>query len=209
MEWNTDKIGFLHRPDDFLGSFTNDLMQLRHEQQVREKLQNLKDSLAAEENPTKAMFILNKRDHVQFLRNNIEIFKQQKEYESALLRLYRRKNGPFSTPNELDTWKEFFALVDRDLILQLGEPLSFTSATLYRGSVIGTSRALSWSPDYENASQFADRCKDPTLGGGQLFEVDVTEAHALVYLTDKNDREIILDPEFINSAEIRPFSMDE
>ena len=209
MEWNTNKIGFLHRPDDFLGSFTNDLMQLRHEKQVREKLQNLKDSLAAEENPTRAMLILNKRDHVQFLRNNIEIFRQHEEFESALLRLYRRKNGPFSTPNDLDTWKEFFALVDRDLILQLGVPLPFTSTIVYRGSVIGTNRALSWSPDHKRATQFAERCKDPALGGGQLFEVDVAAANTLVYLTDKTDHEIILDPEFINSAEIRPFSNDK
>ena len=205
MRWNTSKVGFLHRPDDFLGQFTNDLMQLRHEKQVQEKLKQLKSALDAEQNPTKAMLILNKLDHIQFLENNIDIFREHGEFESALLRLYRRKNGPFATPNNLDTWKRFFSLVDKDLIRQQGEEIQFKSTTLYRGSVIGTNRSLSWSPDRERALLFAERCKDPNLGGGETFCVDVTNSEVLVYLTDKADHEIIVNPEFIEQADIKSF----
>ena len=206
MKWNTNKIGFLHRPDDFLGQFTNDLMQLRHEKQVQEKLTKLKDALDAEENPTTAMLLLNKLDHIQFLENNIDTFRAHGEFESALLRLYRRKNGPFSTPNNLDTWKRFFSLVDPTLMRQQGEEIVFQSATLYRGSVIGTSRSLSWSPDRERAIACARRCEDPNLGGGETFSVEVSNSDLLVYLTDKGDEEIIVSPEFIEHAEIKPFT---
>ena len=205
MKWNTSKIGFLHRPDDFLGQFTNDLMQLRHEKQVQEKLTKLKDALDAEENPTTAMLLLNKLDHIQFLENNIDTFRAHGEFESALLRLYRRKNGPFSTPNNLDTWKRFFSQVDPVMMRQQGEEIVFQSATLYRGSVIGTSRSLSWSPDRERAVAFARRCEDPNLGGGETFSVEVSNSDLLVYLTDKGDEEIIVSPEFIEHADIKPF----
>lgn len=209
MRWNVTNIGFLHRPDDFLGSFENDKMQLRHEQQVQLKLKKIKDALDEEDDPLKAMLILNKLDHIQFLLNNVERFREFGNFETAVLRLYHRKNGPFSTPDDLPTWTNFFKLCDRKLLREKGDPIPFSTSTVYRGSVIGTNRCLSWSPDLERAQWFANRWKDPERGGGNIYEVDVTEEHALAYLTDRHEKEIILDPDFIANAEIRDFVIVE
>ena len=209
MRWNINKIGFLHQPEDFLGSFDNDKMQQRHEEQVRQKLERIKTNLAAEKNPLRAMLSLNKRDHVQFLQNNAEAFRAAGEFETAVLTLYRRKNGPYSSPDDMPTWSDFFRKCDRDRLLEKGVPITFRSATVYRGAVIGSKRSLSWSPDRTRAHWYADRWRDPGLGSGQIHEVDITPADLLVYLTDKHEEEIILRPDFIDSAEIRPFSADD
>ncbi len=208
MRWNISNIGFLHQPEDFLGSFDNDIMQLRHEQQIRMKLEKIKSALDQEKNALKAMLLLNSRDHIQFLQNNIESFLADGELESAVLKLYRRKNGPFSTPSDIETWSPFFRRCDKKRLYDRGEPVSFTQATVYRGATIGSARSLSWSPDRTRALWYADRWKDPELGGGKLFEVDITASDFLVYLTDKHEKEIILTPDFVETAAIRPFSAD-
>lgn len=208
MRWNINNIGFLHQPEDFLGSFDNDKMQMRHEEQVRQKLERLKTSLSEEENPLKAMLILNKRDHIQFLQNNEDAFKGDGEFETAVLKLYRRKNGPYSSPNDIPTWSSFFKKCEKERLLEKGAPITFSSATVYRGAVIGSGRSLSWSPDRKRAHWYADRWKDPSLGGGKIFEVDITPADLLVYLTDKHEEEIILTPDFIDTADIRAFTAD-
>jgi len=208
MRWNIEKIGFLHQPEDFLGSFDNDKMQKRHEEQVRQKLDGIKSALTEEADPLRAMQILNKRDHVQFLQNNVEIFKAEGAFETAVLKLYGRKNGPFSTPDDIPTWSSFFKQCDEKRLHQKGDPVSFSTSTVYRGSVIGSARSLSWSPDRERALWFADRWKNPDLGGGQIYEVDITPAVLLVYLTDKHEQEMILTPDFIETAEIRKLAAD-
>ena len=87
-------------------------------------------------------------------------------------------------------------------------PITFSSATVYRGAVIDSKRSLSWSPDLKRAHWYADRWRDPVLGSGNIYEVDITPADLLVYLTDKHEEEIILAPDFIDSADIRVFSAD-
>lgn len=206
MKWNIDKIGFLHQPEDFLGSFDNDKMQLRHEEQVQQKLKRIKAALAEEKDPLRAMQVLNKRDHIQFLHNNIDIFKSQGAFETAVLKLYRRKNGPYSTPDDIPTWSSFFKQCEKDRLYDKGEPVSFSSATVYRGSVIGSARSLSWSPDRSRAQWFAERWKDPALGGGQVYEVEIPLSALLVYLTDGHEQEMILAPDFIETAEIKTFA---
>lgn len=208
MRWNISNIGFLHQPEDFLGSFDNDMMQHRHEQQVRSKLEKIKRALDQEANALKAMLLLNSRDHIQFLQNNSEAFLADDELELAVLKLYRRKNGPFSTPSDIETWSVFFRRCSKKRLYDWGKPLSFSRATVYRGATIGSARSLSWSPDRDRALWYADRWNDPDLGGGKLFEVDITASDSLVYLTDKHEEEIILTPDFIEAAEIRPFSAD-
>lgn len=154
------------------------------------------------------MLILNSRDHIQFLQNNIEAFKADGEFETAVLKLYRRKNGPYSSPNDIPTWSSFFKQCEKEQLYAKGEAVTFSSATVYRGAVIGSGKSLSWSPDRQRAHWYADRWKDPSLGGGKIFEVDITPADLLVHLTDKHEEEIILSPEFITDAEIRPFVAD-
>ena len=208
MRWNISNIGFLHQPEDFLGSFDNDMMQRRHEQQVRLKLAKIKSALDQEANALKAMLLLNSRDQIQFLQNNIDAFLAEDALEPAVLKLYRRKNGPFSTPSNIETWSLFFRRCNKKRLCGRGKPLSFSRTTVYRGATIGSARSLSWSPDRNRALWYADRWKDPDLGGGQLFEVDITASDVLVYLTDKHEEEIILSPDCIQAAEIRPFSAD-
>lgn len=208
MKWNIKNIGFLHQPEDFLGSFDNDKMQKRHEEQVQQKLEKIKTALAEEQKPLKAMLILNNRDHIQFLQNNIGAFKADGEFETAVLKLYRRKNGPYSSPNDIPTWSSFFKQCEKEQLYAKGEAVTFSSATVYRGAAIGSGRSLSWSPDRQRAHWYADRWKDPSLGGGKIFEVDITPADLLVYLIDKPEEEIILTPEFIKDAEIRAFVAD-
>jgi hypothetical protein len=208
MRWNIDNIGFLHQPEDFLGSFDNDKMQLKHEQQVRLKLEKMKSALHQEKNALKAMLLLNSRDHVQFLQNNMDVFLADGEFEAAVLKLYRKKNGPFSTPNDIETWSAFFRRCNKQKLYDRGEPLSFSQATVYRGATIGSARSLSWSPDRKRALWYAERWKDPDLGGGKLFQVEIAAADLLVYLTDKHEEEIILTPDFIETAAIQSFSAD-
>ena len=42
MEWNFQDIGFLYRPDVYTGSFDNPIMQARHEELKRQKLDALR-----------------------------------------------------------------------------------------------------------------------------------------------------------------------
>lgn len=207
MKWDITKIGFLHQPEDFLGSFDNDKMQLRHEQQVREKLKRIKSALDDEINPLKAMLILNRRDHVQFLCNNLKVFQQEGELEKAILILYRKKNGPFSTPDEIETWSDLINHGEKSRFEAIGDSIPFSKTTVYRGAVIGSPKGLSWSPDRQRAEWYADRWKDPALGGGNVFEVDLTSPDVLVYLTDKHEEELIVSPSFIHTATIRTFGL--
>jgi hypothetical protein len=66
-------------------------------------------------------------------------------------------------------------------------------------------RSLSWTPDRQRAEGFAERWKDPSLGGGELYEVDIARSNVLVYLKHRHEEELILSPAFIASAEIRAF----
>lgn len=205
MKWNVENIAFLHPPDVFAGSFDNAKMQARHERQLQEKLEAVKTALAREADPLAAMHKLHAKDQLIFFKNNLGLFRESGRLEEAVLALYGKLNGPFSSGGDVAVWHGLFAACDATRLSGLGEPLALTSATVYRGSLSGFQRSLSWTPDRRRAEWFGERWKDPALGGGELYEVDVARSNILVYLRHRHEEEVVLSPDFIKAAEIRPF----
>lgn len=205
MNWNIEDIVFLYPPDSFTGSFDNAKMQARHEQQLHEKLEAIKNALTRETDPLAAMHKLHARDQLTFLRNNLESFRHAGRVEKAVLAVYGRLNSPFSSGGDTEIWNSLFAICDPERLYSLGNQVAFATATVYRGSVTGLVRSLSWTPDRQRAEGFAERWKDPSLGGGELFEVDIARSNVLVYLKHRHEEEVLLSPAFITSAEIRAF----
>ena len=205
MKWNVEDIAFLYPPDVFAGSFDNAKMQARHEQQVQIKLDEIKIALAQESDPLKAMKKLHAKDHLRFFLNNLESFRDTGTLEEAVLELYAKLNNPFSSGGDAAVWQDLFAACDTTRLYSLGDPVTFASATVYSGSVSGFNRSLSWTPDRQKAVWFAERWKDPSRGGGELYEVDISKTNVLVYLKHRHGEELILAPEFIKSANIRIF----
>ncbi len=206
MKWNVKDIAFLHRPDIFIGSFDNPKMQARYEQELQKKLEVIQKAINGESDPFEAMKKLHTNDHFQFLLNNLGSFKDAGKFEEAVLALYCRANGPFSSDGDTAVWNNLFEACDSSRLYNLGEPVIFEAATIYRGSVLGFKRGLSWTPNRQSVEQFAERWKDPSLGGGKLYELDITKTNVLVCLTNRREEEIILIPEFIKTAEIRIFN---
>jgi len=207
MKWNVKDIGFLHPPDVFTGTFDNSNMQERHERQVQIKLAALKSALARESDPLGAMHKLHKKDHLQFLLNNQGAFQEAARLEEGVLLLYCRDHGPFVSGSDVAMWSDLFEACDNESLYKLGDPVTFASTTVYRGSVMGIKRSLSWSADRQKAKWYAERWQDP-VGGGEIYEVDITKRDVLVYLEQSREAEIIVDPLFIKSAEIRVFNPD-
>lgn len=205
MKWNVKNIAFLYRPDVFPETFSNPKMQERHEQEVEKKLSALVTALSRQSDPLKAMAILHVKDQLQFLLNNSPSFQQAKQYEKALLLLYFRENGPFVSDGKSEQWNELFRICDVEALLALGDEVSFTTATIYRGSVSGFKRCLCWTPEKKNVNNRQKRWSDTSLRGGELFEVDVSKADVLYYLKHPREEKIILDPDFIAKATIREY----
>ena len=205
MKWNLDKIGFLHQPDVFTGTFDNAIMQARHEQQMHEKLEGMKADLERQADPLAAMKTLNVRDQFQFFLNNEGHFRAAERFEAAVLALYGRLNAPFASGGDPAVWNGLFAACDPTRLYHLGIPVSFSATTVFRGSLSGFQRGLSWTPERQRAEGFAQRWQDPSQGGGEVFEVDVSRGNVLVCLQHRHETEVILSPEFIESAAIRPF----
>jgi hypothetical protein len=205
MRWNVEDIAFLYRPDVFTGSFDNAKMQARHEQEVKRKLEKLKTAIDVETDPFEAMKILNSKDHIQFLINNIGAFQDAGRLEEAVLALYGRLNAPFASGGDAAVWINLFEKCDTTSLYNLGDPIVFVPKTVYRGSVSGLKRSLSWTPNRKRAEKFAERWKDPSLGGGEIYEVDIAKNNILIYRKYDHEDEILLDTEFIKSAEIRDF----
>lgn len=205
MGWNVEEIVFLHPPDVFTGSFDNAKMQARHERQMQDKLEQIRNAVQRETDPLKAMNILHVKDHLQFFRNNLVQFRQADRLEAAVLVLYGRFNSPFSSGGDAGVWNELFAVCDPGRLQALGKPVGFASATVYRGAVSGLMRSLSWTPDRRRAEGFAERWKDPSMGGGELWEVDIVKDDVMVYLSHRHEDEVLLKPAFIQMAEIRLF----
>ena len=145
MQWKLDKIRFPYPPDDFTGAFTNEKIQARHKAMQDQKIKELLAQLESAENPIEAMRVLNPLEHIQFLLNNLEAFKQQKCLEKAILLLYCRKNTPFAASGDYDTWKFLLKEYDADRLYQQGSPFPHERITAYRGSVTGITRGLSWT----------------------------------------------------------------
>jgi hypothetical protein len=201
MRWNLDNIRFLYPPDDFLGTFTNPMMQARHEAAQKKKIADIMEKLLATDDPFQAMIALNSRSHLHFLLNNIELFKKSGVFEKTVLLLYYRKNTPFVGTDDLPTWIKLFKLCDRQLLYGLGTPITAKEMTVYRGSVTGISQGLSWTTSPEKVAWFLDRWKDTELGGGTVFSLQVNRQDILVHIVDKEKQEVILDPDFLEDAQ--------
>lgn len=206
MQWNLTGIAFLYPPDVFTGAFDNEKLEAKHREEMTGKLDHLKTALAAEADPLRAMLILHKRDHLQFLCNNIEEFRLAGRLEEGLITLYTRLNTPFSSDGNADLWNELFKACDRRKLYEHGSPIPFSSATVYRGCLSGFQHSLIWTPERATAERIARKWQDPNLGGGTMYEVDVNKGDVLVFLKQRRGDELILAPEFIRSASIRKFS---
>jgi hypothetical protein len=200
MQWKLDNIRFLHPPDDFMGSFSNEKMQARHKALQDQKIEKILAKLENEENPMEAMLGLNQHEHIQFLLNNLETFKQSNCLEAAFLRLYYLKNTPFAAFGDYDVWKFFLNRCDPERLYGLGSPLPHERLTAYRGSITGIPNGLSWTISKEKAAWILDRWQDKDQGGGTVFSLEITRKDILVYIEDDIRQEVILVPEFSETA---------
>lgn len=195
MGWNLENIRFLHPPDDFTGSFTNEKMQARHLAMQKAKITEITTGLENETHPIKAMHILNRKEYVQFVKNNLDEFKKQGCFEKAVLSLYFHKNTPFASAGSFDTWNYFFEQCDKSLLFEQGKPLPAIPIRAYRGSVTGLSKGFSWTVDLEKVNWILNRWQDKELGGGSVFYVDLSEKDIIVYIEDDERKEVIVTPE--------------
>lgn len=201
MPWQLDNIRFLHPPDDFMGSFTNEKMQARHKAMQDEKIKQLLHDLESEKDPFQAMLILNPNEHIRFLLNNLEKFKAAGCLEKSVLLLYYRKNTPFASAGDYDVWKFLFENCDRDLMYSEGQPFPYRTVTAYRGSVTGVSRGFSWTVSKEKAAWILDQWQDKALGGGTVFALEISREDILAYVEDDKRQEVILIPEKAENSE--------
>lgn len=200
MQWNLDKIRFLYPPDDFTGSFTNAKMQERHKALQDQKIKEILTQLESTENPIEAMRVLNSREYIQFLLNNLDLFRKQNCLEKGVLWLYYLKNTPFATAGDYETWKFLLNNCDVERLYAEGRPFPFDTVTAYRGSVTGITTGLSWTVSREKAAWFLDRWADKELGGGTIFALEITRDDILLYIEDKGKQEVILVPEVAEKA---------
>ena len=203
MQWKLDKIRFLYPPDDFTGTFSNEKMQARHKALQEQKIKEILRQLEIEKDPILAMRILNPLEHIQFLLNNLEHFKEKKCLEKAILSLYYQKNTPFAPAGDYESWKFLLNICDSDRLYELGNPFPFERVTAYRGSVTGLPRGLSWTVSREKTAWILDRWENKELGGGIVFALEITRKDILVYIEDKLRQEVLLLPERAETAEIR------
>jgi len=203
MHWNLGNMELLYPPDVYVGTFANEKMQARHEELKARKLEALKEAVEAEDDPLVAMMKLHKKDHIRFLLNNAKVFREADIYEAAVLKLYSRTNSPFLCGGELAVWASLFNSCDRKKLLGLGDAFPFESATVYRISITGIAKGLSWTLSRNKTRKFEDRWNEFEIGRGKVFAVDMRRENVLIYLTSRNEEEVILDPLFIESAFIR------
>jgi len=204
MQWKLDHIRFLFPPDDFTGSFANAKMQERHKANQDQKIKVILEHLEASTNPLEAMQGLNPLDHLQFLHNNLEKFRQTGCLEKTVLLLYYRKNTPFAAVGDYNEWKSLLAHCDPARLYQEGKPFPFDKTTAFRGSVTGNPKGLSWTVSREEAAWFLERWKDKSQGGGTIFAMEITRQDVLVYIEeDAHRREVILVPEVAENAVAR------
>lgn len=205
MKWNVKDIAFLYPPDVFTGAFVNEIMEARHREEMQKKLDTLKRTIAKEDDPLKAMSALHKNDHLQFLQNNVEEFRKAGRLEEAVIALYTLTNTPYSSDRKTALWNELLDSCDRTKLYECGEPVTYSSTTVYRGSVSGFKDSLIWTPDKNSIERIAKRWEDPDLGGGDLFEMDIQKEDVLVFLKLRRGDEVILSPQCIKSAKMRNY----
>lgn len=205
MKWNVKDIAFLYPPDVYIGAFDNEQMEARHREEMEKKLENLKTTLAAEDDPFAAMTLLHKKDHLQFLCNNMDAFREAGRLEETVVTLYTRQNTPFSSAGDARLWNKLFESCDRKKLSECGSPTPFATATVYRGSISGFKHSLIWTPDHQTVVRIAQKWDDTDAAGGEMYEVDVNQADVLVFLKKRRGEEVILAPEFIATARIRAY----
>lgn len=207
MKWNLQNVAFLYPPDVFTGAFDNEKLEAKHREEMRKKLDALKRAVAAEEDPFVAMQKLHKKDHRQFLCNNLDEFRQAGRLEEGVVTLYSQVNTPFSSDGDATLWNELFEACDKKMLYDYGSPVMFSSATVYGGSISGFQKSLIWTPERTTAERIARKWGDPDSGGDIMYEVDVKKEDVLVFLKLRRGDELILAPDFIQTAVIREFQV--
>jgi len=200
--WNLSGIKFLHPPDNFPGSFSNEIMQLKHEAMKEAKISAILNDLETADGPLAAMNVLNRLDHIQFVINNVEPFRVERSLEQAILKLYSRKNSSFESGGIYDIWHQLFSLCSRTQFYSLGAPFPGDSVTAFRGSVTGQPKGFSWTTNRQKIDWFTERWRDKSLGGGTIFSTLIRREDILIYLNEKEQEEFIVSPRFLETAEI-------
>ncbi len=203
MPWNLDKLLFVYPPDVFTGTFQNPMMEARNKTLLQKKTRELLDTLDKCEDSYGAMLALHKNDQVQFLLNNIGLFKKDSCYEKAVLKLYYRKNTSFVVFGDYTTWKLLFEQCDRDILIKSGPTFPHKNITSFRGSSTGNRIGLSWTINRDEVQWFLKRWQDKSLGGGSIFALDISEDDIIYYLNEKHRREVIIRPEVAEGGNIR------
>lgn len=210
MRWNLDKLGFLYQPEYFLGSFDEPKMQERHEKELKQSLDNLKKSVSEETDPLEAMNILNPKDHIQFLENNFEAFRNNNKLEEAVVTIYCANNTPFSSHGDPEFWNNLFKECDESQLKSCGLPLPPDVKKVYRGSITGKKGGLVWTTEKEVVDRIAESWEYPSSGEVTLFEIAVAPENILLYLEKpvrkRIEKLVILSPVFLQSAEIEPYN---
>jgi hypothetical protein len=199
MQWNLDAIRFLHPPDDFVGSFTNERMQERHKALQDKKILDIKTALRLAQSPVEAMEVLNPTEHITFVYNNIEKFRAVHSFEKTVLSLYYRKNTPFAPAGQQDTWHNLLGLCDRDKLLSLGSPFPKEGCVAYRGSLTNIPYGLSWTTDPREAQWILERWENKEMGGGTVYSADIHPENILIYTVDNKRQEVLLKPEDVKT----------
>ena len=202
MSWNFEAIEFLYPPDVYMGTFDNPKMQARQEEMTQKKLDGLRKAVEAERDPLEAMMRLHKRDRIQFLFNNDRVFREAGRFEAAVLRLYALTNSPFVSGGDPQVWEQLFESCDRENLQALGGPFPFESARVYRIAITAIEKGLSWTLSRKKIQTFEDRWEEQGIGRGKIYVTETTKKDILVYLKDRQEEEVILDPQFVRTATI-------
>jgi len=134
--------------------------------------------------------------HLHIVWQNIDELKIRGLYEKALLSAFiaTRTNNHHYSQSVLEL---MFALVDRDLLLAAGDPLSGPGLfTMFRG-VSGRTRArrirgISWTGSLERAQWFAKRGEYFGLADPAVYQVIVDADSVLAYSNERNEQEFIV-----------------
>jgi hypothetical protein len=203
MKWNFKDIGFLYPPDVYMGTFGIAKMQARHDELKQKKLDTLQKEVEGEEDPLNAMMKLHKRDHIQFLLNNSQAFRDAGRFEEAVVKLYSMTNSPFLSGGDPAVWNQLFESCEKEKLCALGDHFPLESATVYRISVTGIEKGLSWTLSRKKIQGFIDRWQEQGVGGAKIYTLETTRKNILVYLKARQEEEVILDPRFMETATIK------
>ena len=202
MKWNLKELKFLYPPEDFTGTFANELMQERYEIMRKKKIAEIMDKLNKAETTAAALTALHHLDHLQFLQNNLNAFKTDNSLEETVLKLFFKGNGSFLEDGHFSTWYDLFSECDQQRFYTLGQPLPGDGAIAYRGSILDNPKGFCWTVSNKKVNWFRNRWQDRDLGGGTIYSTSVRPDDILIYLEKDGEKELIVTPEFIDGATI-------